>query len=341
MKDLRRASMFVAILAGTGVSVAALSVGCSNDETGIAGDASTDGTADGHALDTGRPDVTRPRDSGRDTGRDGGRDTGADSGFDAGHDAGQDVTGDAPPDTSSTDAKTDTNLDAPPPSDGPVDAGGQVLAYQNLINKTFCERIAQCCNSPQTFSPASCEATYATVGGAVGNVGNAVPTSGHLVLSPSDVSNCIATIDQLPCAATTSQQNLAAIQACAAGLKGTLTMGQSGCLSSWDCVQPAFCKPGSDGGTCVALLGSTDPCTDTDFSQDCNSLGDVPGLFCGPFGSPSPICLSAENTGGVCLENQQCLSTYCGENDAGASVCVTSEVFAPNYCVGPFPPDAG
>ena len=340
MKNLRRASIILGVLAGTGGAVGVLSLGCGTDTTGggAPDSGSADGQKDGQHVDS-RADVKAAdhsvADTGHDGGRDGGHDAGQDSNTDTGHDSGRDVNiPDVIPDRT-----PDVGKDVVTIPDVGTDQQSALAAFPTEVTKAYCQRLKQCCTTP--VSVAACVALFdsPSVGGAVANVATMVP-SAHVTISPSDRSNCLSTISQLPCGETTTAENLQMVKACTAAINGTLAIGQTGCKSPWDCVQPAYCKQPGDAGTCTALIAPNQPCTDVSFSQDCASLGDVPGFFCGPFNSPTPTCLAAEGDGGACLENAQCLSTYCG-----ASGCVTSEDFAGDggavLCTLFPPPDGG
>ena len=333
MNDLRRGWIIMAALAATG-PIGMLAAGCGSDATGTGvADGSTDGKVDGRLHADARGDVTQKpdgrtgTDSGKDavgtdvfhhpdTGLDGGSDGGSDGGADGGHDA------------HITDA-------------GAPDVKALLYAYPGQVDKAFCQKYASCCGNPANFSVATCIKIYGLVGGAVANLYEAVIDSGHLDFDPSAASNCLARIQALNCAKTTTAQETALVAACAAPVKGTVAVGAAGCKSAWDCKQPAYCDKSVDGGKCAATLGALQACKDTEFSQDCTSLGNAPGSFCGPFGSASPTCLTAEGDGGTCSENLQCLSTFCGN---GGTTCVSSESFAvpgDGGTCGFFPPDAG
>jgi len=328
MKCSRRVPFIVCVLAGTVFPLGALAVACSSSSTSTATgpDASSDGTA---KADVHVPDASTVDHSVIDTGPDSpvidaGRDSpvidaGRDSSFDAGRDAAADVSIDTGRDVQ-TDAARDALFDAP--HDSGIDVHALLVAYPNQVNTAYCQQWANCCGNPSNFNVATCVKDVG-IGGGIGNVSLAVIDSGNIAFDPSAASNCLATINALPCPQTTAAENLALINACAAAMQGTLNVGETGCRSSWDCKQPGYCDRVGDAGTgtCTAILGLLQPCKDSEFSQDCTSLGNAPGAFCGPHGATSPTCLVAEKEGGVCDENAQCNSTLCYNN------CVPAEPF--------------
>ncbi len=364
MRDLRRASVVVAVLAGTAGLVCIASAGCGTTVNGETVDAATDGPSkDGRVVDSTRHDVTPGHDAlpdvGRDAGRDSGHDTGHDVGHDTGHDTGHDVGHDVGHDTghdtghetghdtghdvghdtghdtghdAGHDAGYDANYDAG--HDAGWDVSGVIAAFQVQVSQAYCERFFQCCGSnPTWFSVESCTAYFESNEGAFANVGNIVPNSGHVEYVPSAASNCYTAIAVMPCVNFTAAELVQITADCQAAVQGTLTVGETGCESAWDCVQPAYCA----GGQCAALLPMGGVCTDAVYSQDCNPLGNGSGTFCGPYGASPAHCLVAEGDGGICEEDQQCMSTMCA-TPCGSNWCCSSSA---TYFIPDGGPEAG
>jgi hypothetical protein len=290
MKNLRRASFVVAALAGAAGSLCVGSVGCSNDDTGVVTD--DGGGKDVKVGDAGHIDAKQSHEASSDAG--------VDSGFDSTVDSGTD-----------TSAPIDTGVDSH--FDSGMDASQEIAAYPLLVTTAYCQRLAQCCTSASVpISVDDCVSLYEPNGGAIANLATAVATSGHLTYNASAASDCLTRINAIDCDSVDSAENIQLTNACAAGLKGTLSVGGTGCLSSWDCMQPAYCAtPGATTGVCTALLPTGAACTDIVYSEDCNPLGNAIGNFCGPNGATEPKCLAAEDDGGACEENNQCASTIC------------------------------
>jgi hypothetical protein len=290
--------------------------------------------ADGSLADS-APRSDAARDAAKDAARDATRDAAGDAPHadgtvvDARHDSPghpDDAADAGIPDSS----KVDAPLDARSPHDAGVDAPTLHLAeYLGAVENAFCGRLAACCDAGAPFV-ASCVSAVApngkNPGGVIANLGTLVVDGGHVTFDASAAMACLSAIgDIAPCDTLSADQHLAITKACAAPIKGTLTIGATGCRSSWDCVQPAYC----DGtGACRSLHPSDAACGDRVLSQDCSSLGNTPGTFCATVtaGMDGGTCLAAAPDGGACTAGDvSCQSFLCSDD---GKTCVSASPFA-------------
>jgi hypothetical protein len=315
--------------------------GCGGDDSTV-----TDSGAPDVVTDTGAPDTSNDGTTQHDgtvadahdasPSPDGEGFEGGNNNQDSGHmDAGKADAADAAP-------KADASDGAPPKSDGGdggdggdgavVDAGSDVatlppglLAYPAQYANAICTGFSTCCGAG--FDMAACEANMTTLG-----YDNTLPArdvygNGHLTFNEDAGAGCLAALRTWPCGVTiTSTQNAAILSACHGVLAGTIPVGGTGCNSSFECVNGAYCQPGSPT-TCVAIVGDGGACSPSGESPDeqCAYIGSAqPGLYCDVYpndggndaAGPTGVCAPAlpDGVNSLCTDGIQFYSDYACAN---------------------------
>jgi hypothetical protein len=342
------------------VGIGGLVLGC-GDNTTSGEDSGVDGAAESG------PDVTG--DTRQDTGGDvtadqTGRDVTPDSpiGNDAGREA--DVTVDVTMTDTRSDSEVGVGTETGPGIDadaGDVDAGKVIppglLAYPGQYATAFCTGLAACCGA--TFDVPTCESTFTTQG-----YDNTLPvdrnaySAGNLTFSQTQAAACVAALQSWPCGTTiTTAQQQGILNTCHNVIGGTIPIGGTGCVSSFECMGGAFCDLTTH--TCTALVGSggacTAPPTGSVDDQCRNAATGLPDMYCNVYpsdgGSPGAgTCAPAQADGvtSLCFDNMNNISDYactgrlCNPTTASCAATITNPADPTNgfYCAA-FVVDAG
>jgi hypothetical protein len=308
MRNLSRVSAILSALLGVSGVLAFAVAGCGGDDS-VQGDSGGDTSTDGNAPD-GKRDGSHKNDA-----------------------PSSDVVG--------TDSPTPTDSPADSPStDGGTDSGGDLAAlyaFPAAVNAALCTRLATCCAEPDAGVAAfvaTCVQEYAEYGG-VADVNLANTHGGHIKYDSTAAAKCFADIKAISCGSYTSAEEKAALSDCTAAMVGTIDAPKGGCTSSWECAPTGYCAgsagsltplydndgklvgdAGAPTGTCTALRGVGDSCTDLNFYTDCTYVGNgSPDNFCNPneAGTAGSCVLDypTGSAGAGCLYNQQCQTELC------------------------------
>jgi hypothetical protein len=326
MRRLRGAAVAVGVgLVAAGFAAAA---GCGDDTaTSPPADSGPDGETDGTVIDSPTVDSPAQKDSTTDS-------PALDSpGMDS---PGPGMDGPAP--EGSSDASDGGVTDASDgSSDAPFDAfdgnyPGITFATQQAT--ALCTTWLNCCASGVNYNLQGCIDDNVIFGweGTL-PLETSVYTRGNITVNETKASQCITALQAFPCAPQTAAQWSTITQACELVIEGTIPIGQSGCISSFECVPGAYCDPLANGGTCTALQTQGQPC-DTIINstenplpdQMCSYLGSSQGgLFCDliDFGADAATCQPLLATGANCInpttgyyDDQACQTSaaLCGDN---------------------------
>jgi hypothetical protein len=200
-----------------------------------------------------------------------------------------------------------------------------LTAYPSQYLAAFCTGIANCCGvDGGTFDMATCESDWISNGWDLTLPGNpAVYDAGNLTFNAAQAANCVATLQTWPCGTFGATDNQAIISACLNVLGGTIPIGGAGCLSSFECVNGAYCNGLT--GTCTALVGSGGTCTS---DEQCSYVeATQPALFCDlyPADGSSPTtaaCRPVLANGGTnfcgnanVVDDLACIAQSCGDDN--------------------------
>jgi hypothetical protein len=317
--SLKNITLVLGAVAATTSSAALFAVGCGGDDSvaNVAEDGSSDSTTDVVQGDAPLPDVTPPpADGGTDTGNGG---EAAVSAMDA---------GDASDAAAVTDANSfsdiaDVQFDVPP-----------LTQFPAAVMNAFCSHLTQCCIMSQDITSASqwnqngtngCVPYYTAHSGAFGIADHAAAlSSGHVGYDAAAASACLDEWSTLACG-TVSAASLEKIKDdCFGATVGTLSIDAGPCLDSLECAFNEFCRIGDAGtGTCVALSGPGQPCTDIATSFDCDYLGlGTRSQYCAP-GDGGATCQSTLPEDASCSTENACQSGICV-----SPRCVSAAVFS-------------
>jgi hypothetical protein len=328
----RVAAPLFALLGATAVAglVGAVSSGCNSDDT-VAATPEAGGQDQTNGADTSTFDGTQSDSpSGEDA--DAGDATSAVDAVESG-DAAQD----------SEAGNSDASIDAPPPLDsGPSSDGNDfadigdvgidvpaLVDFPHTVNVAYCTRVQECCLVPSDQwnqnGPGGCVTDFDSNGGAY-RIGaySAALDSGTITYDPSAASRCLQEWLSLNCGTISASSLIRVRNDCYAAMKGTIPNDAGPCINSLQC-QVGYCKIAADAGTgtCQALGGSGQPCSDKQQSTDCSYLGlGTPTLYCAA-GDGGATCQSTLPSGGSCTFSAQCQS-----GDCKYPSCVDSVVFS-------------
>lgn len=229
--------------------------------------------------------------------------------------------------------------DAPGPDAGPgQDADAQAEAapppplagFPTAVQTAFCQRLAECCLSPQTFDLAKCIATEANpAAGGFLNLSTWTPAldGGNVTYNPAAASACIAEVRNIACGLIMQATYGKYTTDCYAALSGTLDAGAQGCRYAIECAPGTYCDKsggGDAGGKCAPVHDAGAPCTDP-MSTDCSYLGNgVPARFCDFSGGAGGVCNPQLGLDAGCNYGSDCTSLICGD----LGTCDTQFVFS-------------
>ena len=168
---------------------------------------------------------------------------------------------------------------------------------------------------------------------------------GDIDLDEDASTACLAQLAAYPCGTEVSAATFAAlIHACQNVLRGTLQVDAGGCVSSFECVDGAYCAYDPDAGvpgTCLPLAGDGGACSSDDMCRSASS------------GQPTQFCSSDLTSAatGICtpqlLDNADCSGASSSWYD---KVCASLQCGDPQTCGSPAgldfcpaypPPDSG
>jgi hypothetical protein len=224
-----------------------------------------------------------------------------------------------------------------------ADAGNPVLAFAMAEATAICEHFQPCCpalpaDAGMAYSLTDCIASYRGYGweGNLPYDQNAL-IRGKLTVNEIQAAECLAAINStnLPCPQQTAAGWSAVTNACEGVLQGVIGIGQTGCVSSFECVPGSYCNPAVPG-TCTALATQGQPCNTVINTPDepipdemCSYLGSSSnGMFCDlidPSTSPKyATCQPLLAAGATCVnattqwyDDQACPASgaLCGDNN--------------------------
>jgi hypothetical protein len=309
MRGLRSALIAMgAALSGASLAGLALA-GCGDDSTSNApGDSGSDGPASEDVVQADAPtDTTPPKPDAGDAGD-------ADSTTPP-SEAGSDGT--MPMETGS---ETSTNEAGPEASVDASDAGADVdaappytgLEFANQYAAAYCNAFLNCCQlaTPGLYNTNDCIVAVANEGWEQSLPDTNVYARGHTTANQTKAMQCITALSSFPCGTQTAAEWQAITNACELVVTGTIPIGSTGCISSFECAPNSYCDPNNDGGTCTALATQGQPC-DTAINsavspipdQMCNYLGsqNVP-LYCNLLdnGADAATCQPTLPAGSAC-----------------------------------------
>jgi hypothetical protein len=246
-----------------------------------------------------------------------------------------------------TDGGSESAADVTTGEDAGGDADADVLLippglldWPGKVAGAYCRGLGKCCPGASTFNEALC-ASQNEVNGWEYSLPDrlAVYDAGHLNYDDDAANACLAALQNLPCGTETPAQYAAITNACFGVLSGRLPIGESGCTSSWECVNAAFCDRTIDGGVCSALVGQGQSCRSDEM---CNYVGSAkPPLFCNVIDAPDAgggTCKPLLANGAACQDtngyyyDQSCASQLCGnDGQCGTNVTIPSQTFCNAY----------
>ena len=266
------------------------------------------------------------------------------------------------PDGGGIDAKgdgtttVDTGTDALPDTNPGFDAGDAGLFnYSHLISQALCARLAYCCQGADAaaFDLAGCTAATEVDPQASPGIGDqnalAYLDGGHIFFDKTKASQCFADIAALSCGAILGSDAIKLRTDCLAGAVGTIPAGTSGCRGSAECVPPAHCEIGADGGVgvCTAPRAAGAACGATLPNESqaqcgylllgtpnyCQTPNDFGVLADG--GGATNKCTPPQPLDAGCFAHLECASGFCSAATVdpalvaiGAGACGTSIVLA-------------
>ncbi len=195
---------------------------------------------------------------------------------------------------------------------------------------TYCTQMLPCCTSTPAFTLSTCE-TQLTTSEYVPftNLGILFPgqNSTNVTLDLVNAQQCLADMSAIQCGSNDAAFFVSLYNDCSAALVPQLGLGDTGCLTSFDCAD-GYCGPFTDDmnnvpqqnngtGTCLPLNLENTPCGDNGYSTDCAHEGTLAaGLYCGPTGGniTDLTCQAAETDSSSCTDTDQpaeCTSGVC------------------------------
>ncbi|MGH7295925.1 MAG: hypothetical protein ACRELB_13370 [Polyangiaceae bacterium] len=219
------------------------------------------------------------------------------------------------------------------------DAGIDASAIENFASALAaarCQNWLSCCpgGDAGAYSLSACTDTYRGYGWEGNLPDNQTALGrGFIVIDSVKAAACVAAVQALPCGQQTAAQWSSVTQACELVLTGTIPIGSSGCVSSFECANGAYCSTNDGGvGSCVALATQGQPCNtvissliDPRADYMCSYLGSSSnGMFCDLINNPanSATCQPLLANGINCVaasgyyDDQACPSSgaLCGDN---------------------------
>jgi hypothetical protein len=241
-------------------------------------------------------------------------------------------------------------------ADAPEYDGSMLTQYALNQATAYCTRELGCCPGMDAggYDLAGCQNLLAGLGWEGTLPQNyQVFNRPFVVMDQARAAGCLAAIAALPCGTQTPAQFAAVTSACEFVFTGTIPVGQSGCISSFECAPSAaidagggaYCnKPADAGvGVCTALATAGQPCDTAINSADptipdymCSYLASSnTGLYCDlidPAGSPNyatcqPLLAApmapCTNATSMYFDDQACGAAsggpLCGDNGCGTS----------------------
>jgi len=203
-----------------------------------------------------------------------------------------------------------------------------LLDYPDAYAHAYCEGTEGCCAGVDM--DACVAGNGVSTGGWEGTMlGNPQAlVAGHLTFNQEAGARCVAALTSFPCASANGVISAAAYggitTACREVFGGTIVIDAGGCVSSFECVEGAYCN--TDAGMCSPLVGDGGSCTSDEM---CSSVATGnPALFCDNVFSPladgglgSGTCVPLQLDGGTCSDdagdpyNEYCSSLLCGTSD--------------------------
>ncbi len=266
----------------------------------------------------------------------------------------------ANPDTGTVDTGTvdtgtaDTGMVDSGAPDGDAAPPGLVFAQNEAT--AFCTSLLNCCGSggadSGAYNLAGCIYSQARFGWE-GTLPSdpSVYSRGHVTLDSAKAAQCIAALKAFPCGSQTGAQWTAITQACELVVQGTIPIGSTGCISSFECAPGSYCDP-TGGGTCKALQTQGQPCNTVITGvnpipdQMCSYLGSgQPALFCDLINDAAdaatcqpllPSGATCQNASGSYYDDQACQPSValCGDNlQCGGSASYPYAEFCGLYAI--------
>jgi hypothetical protein len=199
-------------------------------------------------------------------------------------------------------------------------------AYPQQYAAAYCYGVGNCCPGFDAggFDLAACESRATSYGGwdnTIPSDAGTVACRGNMTIDEDAGVRCFAALRAYPCGTEVDASAFAAlIRACEGVLGGTLPIDAGGCVSSFECVDGAYCKPGADGGgICTPLVGEGGTCWNDDNCRSATS--GQPAFFCnGDFvASGVGACIPQQPDDADCagwanpFDDQACASLQCGD----------------------------
>lgn len=224
------------------------------------------------------------------------------SAVDSGGDAQGDVTSDQeiPDQTADTQADTGTDSGITPDS-GPIDSGQQdsssgdaadaghpALDFATAEATAICNLWQPCCpvTDAGAYSLSGCIASFQGYGWEANLPYNQnALVRPHITVDQAKATACLAAINStnIPCGHQTAAGYSAVTAACEGVLQGSIPIGQTGCISSFECAPGAYCDTATAGGTCTALSPVGGPC----YTVINTPYNPIPDEMCSYLGSSS------------------------------------------------------
>jgi hypothetical protein len=225
----------------------------------------------------------------------------------------------------------------------------EMQTYPLRYAAAFCYGVGNCCAGFDAggFDMAKCVSERQIVGwdDTIPNDPSIVCRA-HTTIDVDASADCLSALAAYPCGTSVPAATFAAlIHACQNVIKGTLPIDAGGCLSSFECVEGAYCTPpvGDSGvGTCMPLAGDGGVCTVDDMCRSATS--GQPSLYCtadlldteaGTCAPQLPDTSSCTDQTGNTWDDKVCLSLQCGDDQT----CGTPATL--DYCSEYAPLDGG
>ena len=257
------------------------------------------------------------------------------------------TTGDADATTGDADAATGDAADAMGPD--VYVCPTEMQTYPQRYAAAFCYGVGNCCDRFDAggFDMAKCVSASQIAGW-----DDTIPSDpsivcrAHTTIDVDASAACLSAVAAYPCGTMVPAATFAAlIHACQNVIKGTLPIDAGGCLSSFECVEGAYCAPpvGDSGvGTCMPLVVDGGVCTVDDMCRSATSGN--PSLYCtadlldtaaGTCAPQLPDTASCVDQSGIVFFDKACLSLQCGQD----LTCGTPNSL--DYCTAYAVPDGG
>ncbi len=206
--------------------------------------------------------------------------------------------------------------------------------YPAAVVDAFCTHMQQCCiQSTDTPSPAQwnqngdggCAPFLTLHSGAFGITDHATAVnSGFVAYDAAAAYTCLHEFLAFQCGVVSAAGIQKVKGDCYGAMVGTLVAGAGPCTDSLEC-KAGYCLVVGDAstGTCAALKGPGQPCSDLANSNDCDYLGlGSPPLYCAPGDAGGGTCQPTLPVDAGCTSQAACQSGVCV-----SPVCVSEQIF--------------